>query len=339
MDVAYDHVQEESYPDHAKTAKPSDEGSSSDNTSNTQASKAPDLNTEFQEAFKAVQASPWGAKLGGWFGQVRKQGENLYSEASKEASAASEQATKGFTSLQEQLTQRTRGLTLNAEPAAESKVPGEEGVPNITTTAPAEKEASMEQPHTERPDSLPADIMKEATSLVSSFRSTAAAKLKDIQRAEDAADQALLQFGSNVRNFLRDAVVITSPDDQDSSKAGGEVLFETQEAGTGRKVFHSSRFEAQLHAIHTTGKSFTDDPAEGGQWNKWRESFDVEAKTDDIAKDLEKYEDLRRAMEKLVPEKVEYKDFWTRYYFLRSAVEEDEKRRKEVLKGAFILHL
>ena len=38
-------------------------------------------------------------------------------------------------------------------------------------------------------------------------------------------------------------------------------------------------------------------------------------------------------MEKLVPEKVEYKLFWTRYYFLRKAVEADERRRKEVLKG------
>jgi hypothetical protein len=61
----------------------------------------------------------------------------------------------------------------------------------------------------------------------------------------------------------------------------------------------------------------------------------VEGQTEAIAKDLEKFPELRSAMEKLVPEKVEYKDFWQRYYFLRKAVEEDEKRRKEVLKGMF----
>ena len=38
-------------------------------------------------------------------------------------------------------------------------------------------------------------------------------------------------------------------------------------------------------------------------------------------------------MEKLVPEMLEYRVFWMRYYFLRKAIEEEEKRRKEVLKG------
>lgn len=337
MDVAYDQVQEGSYPGHETPRRNEDR---TDNNSSQTA--GPDLGKEFQDAYKAVQASPWGAKLGGWFGQVRKQGESLYSEAQKEATAASEQATKGFTSLQQQLAQRTRGMSLNAEPGAETKVPGEEAIPNITTTPASTttgESSSNNQSSPERPESLPADILKEATSLVGSFRNTAAAKLKDLQRAEDKADEALLAFGSNVRNFLRDAVVITSPDDDKTDSASSELLFETREAGTGKKVFHNSRLEAQLHAIHTTAKSFTEDPAEGEQWKKWREAFDVEKKTEDVARDLNKFDELRGAMEKLVPEKVEYKDFWTRYYFLRSAVEEDEKRRKEVLKGEYTSQL
>jgi len=50
--------------------------------------------------------------------------------------------------------------------------------------------------------------------------------------------------------------------------------------------------------------------------------------------DLEKYPELRRAMEKLVPEQVEYANFWSRYYFLRLVVENQEQTRKELLKGA-----
>ena len=38
-------------------------------------------------------------------------------------------------------------------------------------------------------------------------------------------------------------------------------------------------------------------------------------------------------MEKCVPEKVEYKVFWCRYYFLRHVIESEEKRRREMLKG------
>ncbi|KAK4635002.1 BSD domain-containing protein [Fulvia fulva] len=319
MDVAYDHIQEEALtPDQKRDA---DSGNSQ-----TQSN----LNAEFSEAFKAVSASPWGARLGGWFSQARKQGETFVQDLQKEATEASEQATKGLSSLREQVVQRTRGMTLNAEAGPEAQIPGEEAVPKITTTG-AEREAKDDDGAT-KPESLPADIVKEAGSLVASLRATAVSRLKDLQKAEDAADEALLKFGSNVRNFLRDAVTISAPDD-DEIKAGSEVLFETQEPGTGKKIFHTTRLDAQLHAIHTTASSFTEDP-EGEEWKTWEQDFDAEKKTEAIATDLEQYEELRRAMEKLVPEKVEYKTFWSRYYFLRKAVEEDEKKRKEVLKGA-----
>lgn len=60
MDVAYDHIQEE-------TLTPEEAQERADRQ------QQGGLNTEFQEAFKAVSASPWGAKLGGFFGQVKKQ--------------------------------------------------------------------------------------------------------------------------------------------------------------------------------------------------------------------------------------------------------------------------
>jgi hypothetical protein len=50
---------------------------------------------------------------------------------------------------------------------------------------------------------------------------------------------------------------------------------------------------------------------------------------------LEKHEELRNAMEKVVPEKVDYKTFWCRYYFLRHVIESEEQRRREMLKGTF----
>ncbi|KAH0137367.1 BSD-domain-containing protein, partial [Aureobasidium melanogenum] len=96
---------------------------------------------------------------------------------------------------------------------------------------------------------------------------------------------------------------------------------------------HSSRFDAQLHVIHTSAQSFTSDP-DSAEYAEFAKEFDIAAKTDAIAADLDKYPELRRAMEKLVPEKVEYATFWTRYYFLRKVIQEEEVRRREVLKGA-----
>jgi hypothetical protein len=325
MDVAYDHVQEEALA-------PSEEGQ---RRSTAEASASHNLPNDLQDAFKAVSNSPWGTTLGGWLSQARKKGESLVADLQKEAQDVQSEASQGWS--------RLRTMSLNAHPGPETEIPGQEAVPTITKT-PAEEKAEDKAEDksaetSERPESLPADIVKEAGSLVASLRSTAASKLKDLQRAEDAADEALLKFGANVRNFLRDAVTITAPTDADRSKprgtdgVGNEVLFETSEPGTGKKVFHTTRLDAQLHAIHTTASSFTEDP-QGPEWEAWKDGgFDIDMQTDAIAQDLGKYEELRRAMEKLVPEKVEYQVFWMRYYFLRKALDEEEKRRREVLKG------
>ena len=187
-------------------------------------------------------------------------------------------------------------------------------------------------PHPDRPESLTADIVKEAQGIVSLFRSNATKRLKELQKAEDAADEALLKFGSNMRSFLSDAVSIAPPASGSQAERDGAVLFESKDS-SGKKVVHATRFDAQLHVIHSTLDSFLKDPA-SPQWEAWRESFDAEEKTDAIARDLEKHEELRSAMEKCVPEKVDYKSFWCRYYFLRHVIESEEQRRREMLKGA-----
>jgi hypothetical protein len=61
MDLAYDHIQEsalspdESAENGVKKPEPST------------------LNKDFQEAYRAISSSPWGARLGGFFGSVVKQ--------------------------------------------------------------------------------------------------------------------------------------------------------------------------------------------------------------------------------------------------------------------------
>ena len=64
MDVAYDHIQEESFPE--------DESESKEAKTNEQRQSS-DFNSDVQEAFKAISSSPWAARLGGLWGTVRKQ--------------------------------------------------------------------------------------------------------------------------------------------------------------------------------------------------------------------------------------------------------------------------
>lgn len=160
------------------------------------------------------------------------------------------------------------------------------------------------------------------------LRSEAAKCLKELQRAEEAADEALLRFGGNVRDFLRDAITIAPPED---STQGSTVLFESKDS-QGKRVIHTSIFDAQLHVIHTSAERFAEDPS-GEAFGKWASGLDVEKRTDDISSDLAKYPELRATMEKLVPDQVPYADFWKRYYFLRHGTETAESRRRDLLQG------
>ncbi|KAL8964529.1 MAG: hypothetical protein Q9197_006892 [Variospora fuerteventurae] len=316
MDVAYDHIQEE-------VLSPDDAAKKEEDSQRTQSN----LNNDFQEAYKSFSASPWGAKLGGFFSDVKKQGESYYKEAQQEASTTGEEVLKGFTDLRTTLVNRARSMSA-AQQAEEQKKT--EALETLSQPPAIESAKDTQRQRTE------SEALRESEGLIARFRTEATKRLKEVQKAEDAADEALLKFGANVRNFLRDAVTIAPPSEEDEKKKGKEgssrVLFESKDQD-GKRVIHTTRFDAQLHAIHSSSDSFAKDP-ESAEYEKWHQEFDVEKKTDAIAADLNKYEELRKAMEKLVPEKVEYKTFWSRYYFLRMVIESEEQRRREMLKGA-----
>lgn len=170
---------------------------------------------------------------------------------------------------------------------------------------------------------------QESETVLSRLRVEAAKRLKDLQRAEDAADEALLKFGGNVRDFLRDAVNIAPPDVNNTGD--NAVRFESKDS-KGKRVIHTSRFDAQLHVIHTTTDGFMKDPSKD-EYESWSKEFDIDKKTEDIAGDLDKYPELRITMEKLVPDQIPYADFWKRYYYLRHGIETAEARRRDLLKG------
>ena len=240
-------------------------------------------------------------------------GESVYKEAQQELSAVGEEASKGFTDLRSTIISRTRSISL---------AQGQSDTGSATT----EKASPVEK-------GTPTDeTIKESEGVLARLRSEAAKRLKEIEKAEDAADEALLKFGTNIRNFLKDAVTIAPPSDKEGQTS--TVLFESKDA-QGKRVIHTTRFDAQLHVIHSTLDSFTKDP-DSEEFVPWSQTFNVESKTDDISKDLETYGELRTSMEKLVPDQVAYGDFWKRYYFLRHSVETAEAKRRDLLKGMYM---
>ncbi|KAI1437116.1 BSD-domain-containing protein [Xylaria sp. CBS 124048] len=310
MDLAYDHIVEESLPKEESASTQAGQSSSDRKPEST-------LNADLQDAYRAFSTSSWGSWLGGTVERVVKQGESVYREASQEVTSLSADASRSFATL------RARALSLTTAPSPSVTRQGEQSDDQ-------DKDAEITPTATRAPGSSADEALaKESETVISRLRSEAAKRLKDIQKAEDAADEALLKFGSNIRDFFRDAVIVR-PGASDAEGAGNR--FESKD-DSGKRVIHTSRYDAQLHVLHTTEKSFTDNPA-SAEFAIWAKDFDVDAKTDSISADLAKYPELRANMEKLVPDRVPYADFWKRYYFLRHSIETAEARRRDLLKAA-----
>ncbi|KAL2756015.1 hypothetical protein ACRALDRAFT_2042244 [Sodiomyces alcalophilus JCM 7366] len=319
MDLAYDHINQEDFSRNNKRT----EDKSKDPNSEQQSS----LDKDLQEAYKAISTSAWGVKIGGFLGNAVKQGQSVYREASKEVSDLGQDAAKGLNSLQETIVSRTRGLSITTS------------APQTTGEPASDKEKDVDEKGEATPTNTRSSGSGEVTghseeTYLARLRAEAAKRLKDLQRAEDAADEALLRFGTNISNFLKEAVSIAPPSDSNNQGGDSKVLFESKDA-QGKRVIHASRQDAQLHAIHTSADSFSRDPATQ-EFVEWSKNFDVEKKTSDISDDLAKYPELRSTMEKLVPDQLPYADFWSRYYFLRHGLDAAEARRRDLLQAASV---
>ena len=331
MDLAYDHIQEEALsPDEIAAQEAEQEKQIQGN-----------LNTELQEAYKSFSASPWGARLGGFLNTVKKQGETYYEGARQEAGAVGGDAVKGFTDLKSTLVSRARSMSAGQKEQPQHFDPFA-GDDDETTTGAVSAEGTLKAQNDGGPAGKPrtesSTLASGSVDFIARFRSEATKRLADVQKAEDAADEALLRFGTNLSNFFKEAVTITAPTDGSNNNTfdsrdgkSSKILWESK-AHDGKSVQHATRFEAQLHAIHSSYDSFTKDPV-SDEYEPWTKDFDIEKKIDAIGKDLETYKELREAMERLVPEKVDYGTFWMRYYFLRMVVDMEEQRRMELLKG------
>lgn len=62
-------------------------------------------------------------------------------------------------------------------------------------------------------------------------------------------------------------------------------------------------------------------------------SFDVDAKTDEIARLLEQDKDLAKLMNGIVPQVITYKDFWNVYFLQKERILDMENKRKRILEN------
>lgn len=301
MELAYDKIQAEQEDLLAEPAA----ATSIDNPSSLD-KVADKLEAGIEQAFAKFSSTNWA----GLWSTVKQQSEAAFKETKKEVEAALKKAsTQG--EGDSETTPTASSSNLNASTVTVTSANVENDVPVSAMLAALSKRAQVYIDELDR----------------------------DLEKMENAAGSYILRLGKDVRSILKDAVTVDAPDhncrqlsDSESGEdAPAEILFNVPEGL--RNQIYSTRLDAQLHALHTSKEPFLT-TSEESDYQKFKESFDINAQTEQIACDLEKYPKLRILMESLIPDQVSYEIFWTKYYYMRKQIAEQELRRKQLLQQA-----
>lgn len=96
-----------------------------------------------------------------------------------------------------------------------------------------------------------------------------------------------------------------------------------------------TRYQGNLIALQSDIATYCNEPVNMDDFNQWREKkFSFEEQSNEISSLLTENSKIRTLHSKLVPKVVSYQDFWTRYFYRVFKLDEQEKRRADLLKRA-----
>ncbi|CAN3354934.1 hypothetical protein DICA3_B06590 [Diutina catenulata] len=151
----------------------------------------------------------------------------------------------------------------------------------------------------------------------------------NLNRGLDAVDEQLeklenaaIGYASSFASFFSKVVSIEPSEPDKASTPQPETLFSRDAFLTD---YGSSRYEQELYKLHTSDKVYLE-PSEDA------EKIDIEAKTEEIASLLKKYPALEQTMHELA-DKVEYREFWQRYFAADARLKQTEERRQALTKA------
>ncbi|CAO3666650.1 unnamed protein product [Umbelopsis vinacea] len=160
----------------------------------------------------------------------------------------------------------------------------------------------------------------------------------ELAKGSKFAEQYLEKFGTDAVQALSKAITVIAPEEDESNEFGADS---TDNNSKSKRIF-ASRREAMLaelradHSIYLEApiKDIDEDDEESKICHTFVAGFSVEEYTDEIAKLLEEYPELRQTMDELVPIQVSYHDFWLRYFYRVWKIDQEDEKRRQIVQGA-----
>ncbi|XP_020267266.1 BSD domain-containing protein 1-like [Asparagus officinalis] len=168
------------------------------------------------------------------------------------------------------------------------------------------------------------------------FKEVASRAVRDLpgslEIGASVAQESLESVGQAIDDFVSQGKEALGSVDSDS----GSQDPSTAEASSNSQSFNSSkrfsRFEVQVLAIQNDVNTFTEEPEDGEDFEKWRSGFRLEEKEEDIEGLLYENGTLEGFFEKFVPEVLNGESFWARYFYRVYRLKQAEDARAKLVK-------
>uniref|UniRef100_A0A0D9UZJ5 BSD domain-containing protein n=1 Tax=Leersia perrieri TaxID=77586 RepID=A0A0D9UZJ5_9ORYZ len=163
---------------------------------------------------------------------------------------------------------------------------------------------------------------------------TFATRLESVGQAVDDLGAAAAVLLTHANEALRSA---DAADGEDAVGDGSSHHSDSSGASWRRSSLPSkkyTRFEAQVLALRADPATFTEEPEDANGFAKWRDSFRIDERKEEIEGVLKESPGLESFVERLVPVVVEYDMFWCRYFFAVDKLRQAEDVRTKLVNRA-----
>lgn len=162
---------------------------------------------------------------------------------------------------------------------------------------------------------------------------------KEIEVAQDSLEtvgHAFDEFGNSlVKNTAqiisqgKDAILALESD-SDNNNVNNQKF--SGDKSVNLKAY--SRFDAQVRGIQGDASTYCEEPDDLNDYSKWKSEFSLEGKQEEFENYLRENGEMESIYRRVVPNSVDHKTFWYRYYYKVSRLKKAEELRARLVGRA-----
>ncbi|KAL4558805.1 hypothetical protein LXL04_037007 [Taraxacum kok-saghyz] len=163
------------------------------------------------------------------------------------------------------------------------------------------------------------------------FREVANRAVKELPSSIEVGASAIdgvLKSTADLISQGKDALL--EPSDVDDSDASESGQHHRDHGSLNSRVY--SRFDSQLNSIQTDARTYSEDPEDLDDYNKWKLGFVLSEMESEIEKLIGENGSVEAIYRKVVPNEIDAGSFWCRYFYRVHKLKQQEDMRANLVR-------